>query len=298
MAPHLRQVRQVLSQPQEHDVAMYKSLFSDPGLKPDMVKIYPNTVIKSAELYQWFLDGRYKPYGEEGLFAALLEMKLATPHYCRISRLIRDIPETEIEAGNKITNLREALEKELHRRGQKCVCLRCREISRQQKNLGLTSVSLQLFTEQYETIGGTEYFLTFEDPNRIAVYGFLRLRLPAEIAGAPEPERSGGYATDQKAGIPPYEIKNNKITELITEIKDCAFIRELHVYGQLVSIGEHDDEASQHKGLGRQLVEAAEKIAKENGFAKVAIISGVGVRDYYRKLGYGKVGTYMVKQLQ
>jgi elongator complex protein 3 len=238
-----------------------------------MVKIYPNTVIKSAELYQWFLDGRYKPYGEEGLFAALLEMKLATPHYCRISRLIRDIPETEIEAGNKITNLREALEKELHRRGQKCVCLRCREISRQQKNLGLTSVSLQLFTEQYETIGGTEYFLTFEDPNRIAVYGFLRLRIPTEP-------------------------QNNKITELITEIKDCAFIRELHVYGQLVSIGEHDDEASQHKGLGRQLVEAAEKIAKENGFAKVAIISGVGVRDYYRKLGYGKVGTYMVKQLQ
>ncbi|MBP9694879.1 MAG: tRNA uridine(34) 5-carboxymethylaminomethyl modification radical SAM/GNAT enzyme Elp3 [Candidatus Magasanikbacteria bacterium] len=261
----------------EHDVTMYKSLFSDPGLKPDMVKIYPNTVIKSAELYQWFLDGRYKPYGEEGLFAALLEMKLATPRYCRISRLIRDIPETEIEAGNKITNLREALEKELHRRGQKCVCLRCREISRQQKQLtNLQTYKLtnpQLFIETYDTIGGTEYFLTFEDPERIAVYGFLRLRI----------------STEQQ---------NEKIIELIPEIKGCAFIRELHVYGQLVSIGKHDDEASQHKGLGRQLVEAAEKIAKENGFEKVAIISGVGVRDYYRKLGYGKVGTYMVKQLQ
>ncbi len=261
----------------EHDVAMYKSLFSDPGLKPDMVKIYPNTVIKSAELYQWFLDGRYKPYGEEGLFSALLEMKLATPRYCRISRLIRDIPETEIEAGNKITNLREALEKELHRRGQKCICLRCREISRQQKQLtNLQTYKLtnpQLFIETYDTIGGTEYFLTFEDPERIAVYGFLRLRI----------------STEQQ---------NEKIIELIPEIKGCAFIRELHVYGQLVSIGKHDDEASQHKGLGRQLVEAAEKIAKENGFEKVAIISGVGVRDYYRKLGYGKVGTYMVKQLQ
>lgn len=258
----------------EHDVVMYKSLFSDPGLKPDMVKIYPNTVIKSAELYQWFLDGRYKPYGEEGLFDALLQMKLATPRYCRISRLIRDIPETEIEAGNKITNLREALEKELHKRGQKCVCLRCREINRQKNNkqLAISNQPPKLFVDTYETIGGTEYFITFEDPNRIAVYGFLRLRISTEP-------------------------QNEKIIELIPEIKDCAFIRELHVYGQLVSIGEHDDEASQHKGLGRQLVEAAEKIAKENGFAKVAIISGVGVRDYYRKLGYGKVGTYMVKNL-
>ena len=114
----------------EHDVEMYESLFTDPGLKPDMVKIYPNTVIPTAELYQWYKAGKYQPYGKEKLFAALLQMKLATPRYCRISRLIRDIPENEIAAGNKITNLREMLAKELERRGQKCVCLRCREIGK------------------------------------------------------------------------------------------------------------------------------------------------------------------------
>ena len=279
----------------EHDVEMYKSLFSDPGLKPDMVKIYPNTVIKTAELYQWFLDGRYKPYGEEGLFNALLQMKLATPRYCRISRLIRDIPETEIEAGNKITNLREALEKELHRRGQKCVCLRCREISRQQKNLRLTAYGLRLFTEQYETIGGTEYFLTFEDPDRIAVYGFLRLRIPRTNFA------SAQFVTPNKSRSNEMNevnfVKTKELQKLLPEIQNCAFIRELHVYGQLVEIGEREKGASQHKGLGRQLVEAAENIAKENDFKKLAIISGVGVREYYRKLGYTKIGTYMIKDL-
>ncbi len=258
----------------EHDVEMYKSLFSDPGLKPDMVKIYPNTVIKTAELYQWYLDGRYKPYGEEGLFKALLEMKLATPRYCRISRLIRDIPETEIEAGNKITNLREALTKELKNRGQKCLCLRCREIGRQKNGLQLSAASYQpkLFIENYDTTGGTEYFLSIEDPDRIAVYGFLRLRIPTEKA-------------------------NEKLVELLPDIRDTAFIRELHVYGQLVGIGKHEEEASQHKGLGRQLVDAAEGITRENGFSKLAVISGVGVREYYKKLGFSLAHTYMIKNL-
>lgn len=257
----------------EHDVEMYKSLFSDPGLKPDMVKIYPNTVIKSAELYQWYLDGRYKPYGEEGLFTALLQMKIATPRYCRISRLIRDIPETEIEAGNKITNLREALSAELKKRGQRCVCLRCREIGRQkQLMLNNSQTAPQLFIESYETTGGAEYFLSFEDLNRTSVYGFLRLRLPTNTS-------------------------QEKLLELMPEIRDAAFIRELHVYGQLVSIGEHDDAANQHKGLGRQLVDAAEKIARKNGYKKLAIISGVGVREYYKKLEFTLENTYMTKNL-
>lgn len=253
----------------EHDVEMYESLFSDPGLKPDMVKIYPNTVIKTAELYQWFLDGRYKPYGEEGLFRALLAMKLATPRWCRISRLIRDIPETEIEAGNKVTNLREALKKELDRQGKKCVCLRCREVSRQ---TGIAQKETRLFVETYETEGGTEYFLSMEDPERVAVYGFLRLRTPE---------------------YPPREA----LTALLPEIADCAFIRELHVYGQLVGIGDHDDAAAQHQGIGRKLMEAAEQIARANGFKKMLVISGVGVRGYYQKLGYAKTGTYMGKSL-
>lgn len=255
-----------------HDVEMYASLFSDVGLKPDMVKIYPNVVIKSAELYQWFLDGRYVPYGDTpAMTTALMEMKLATPRYCRISRLIRDIPATEIEGGNTVTNLRELLEKKLHAQGKLCVCLRCREISRQVKNLPKNSKP-ELFIEKYETIGGTEYFISFEDKNRIAVFGFLRLRIPDPAV-------------------------KNTLTTFLPEIKNCAFVREVHVYGQLVSIGKKELLATQHTGLGKKLMAAAEKIAKENNFKKVAVISGVGVRDYYRHLGYRKSGTYMIKTL-
>ncbi len=273
----------------DHDIEMYKDLFNDLALRPDMVKIYPCAVIKSAELFQWLEDGRYVPYGEEGLFRALLEMKKSTPRYCRISRLIRDIPSDEIEAGNKITNLREALEKELHARGEKCVCLRCREIGRQIKNLGsppyeggvrggfskqTNMPKPQIFVESYETIGGTEYFITLEDSERIAVFGFLRLRIPDKMFEG-----------------------NPKIFEYLPEIKDAAFIRELHTYGQLVGIGKTEDGASQHTGLGKQLMAKAEEIAKENGYEKVAVISGVGVKGYYRKLGYKNEGTYVTKKL-
>ncbi len=260
----------------EHDVEMYKLLFSDPGLRPDMVKIYPNAVIPSAELYQWFLDGRFKPYGEEALFDALLQMKLATPRYCRISRLIRDIPANEIEAGNKITNLREMLETELKKRGQKCICLRCREIARQKDNIPLETEPL-IFADEYDTIGGKEYFITLEDPKRIAVFGFLRLRIPDGDNSNP--------------------LLQKQFDNYLPELKACAFVRELHVYGTLVGIGKRNVDASQHKGYGKRLMAEAEKIAAANGYGKVAVISGVGVRGYYRKLGYKLRGTYMIKNI-
>lgn len=255
-----------------HDVAMYKSLFSDEGFKPDMVKIYPNTVIESAELYQWLKDGRYKPYGDEQLFDALLEMKKATPRYCRISRLIRDIPSDEIAAGNTVTNLRENLAAHMHKQGQKCECLRCREIGRHRTKIDATKKP-QLCIEQYETTGGTEYFLTLEDAKRIAVYAFLRLRIPNATS-------------------------DSLLYTLLPEIKDCAFVRELHTYGQLVRVGKQNEKASQHKGLGKKLMREAEKIVQKNKRKKLAVISGVGVRGYYRKLGYRKVGTYMIKRLK
>lgn len=254
-----------------HDVEMYEEIFRDPALRPDMVKIYPCTVIKSAELYQWLEDGSYTPYSGKDLFWALLEMKKKTPRYCRISRLIRDIPSDVIEAGNSITNLREELEKELTKQGGKCLCLRCREIGRHRDALPKDTIP-SLFIEEYETTGGTEYFLTFEDPDRIAVYGFLRLRIPSEE-------------------------RDDRFDEFFPELKDSAFIRELHVYGNLVKIGEKGERATQHKGFGTQLVEAAEEIVKEKGVSRYAVISGVGVRKYYERFGFEKRGTYMVKDL-
>lgn len=265
----------------DHDVEMYQEIFSDPNLKPDMIKIYPNTVIKSAELYQWFMDGRYVPYGDTpAMSEALMKMKLATPRYCRISRLIRDIPATEIAGGNTVTNLREFLEKKLHSQGLKCVCLRCREISRQVKNLP-TDTEPQLFVDEYTTTGGTEYFITFEDPNRIAVFGFLRLRLP-------HPEKITSEKLRKQA---------EQIHTLLPVTDKTAFIRELHVYGRLVSIGKHDSSASQHTGLGKKLLAAAETIAREHGFKKCTVISGVGVRDYYRHQGYRSKDTYVTKKI-
>jgi len=255
----------------DHDVEMYQILFDNPGLKPDMVKIYPNTVIKSAELYNWFKDGRYTPYGEKGLFDALLQMKLITPRYCRISRLIRDIPSNEIYAGNTITNLREDLEKFLHKQNKVCVCLRCREIGRQRNNVDATLVP-QIFVDTYETVGGTEFFISLEDEKRTAVYGFLRLRIFNEE-------------------------QNKQLIELLPEIKNVAYVRELHIYGTLVSIGKKNLLASQHQGLGKRLMKEAEEITSKHNIKKLAVISGVGVRGYYRKLGYKKQGTYMIKTL-
>jgi len=258
----------------EHDVDMYKQLFSDESLRPDMVKIYPNTVIPSAELYQWYLDGRYKSYGVKELFDALLEMKLATPRYCRISRLIRDIPATEIKDGNIITNLRENLEKKLHEQGKRCVCLRCREIGRQMKVYPeLTEVDPIIFVDEYTTRGGKEYFITLEDPKRTAVYGFLRLRIPESTS------------------------TNEKLYTFMPEIEGAAFIRELHTYGKMVRIGSKDSSASQHKGFGKRLMAEAEMITKNHGVNRLAVISGVGVRGYYEKLGYKKEGTYVIKTL-
>lgn len=270
----------------EHDVEMYKMLFDDPSLSPDMVKIYPNTVIESAELYQWFLDGRYKSYGGKALFDALLEMKKVTPRYCRISRLIRDIPSDEIKDGNTITNLRELLKTHLLKRGDECVCLRCREIARQQKNLKNPDAEPEIFVDTYETVGGTEYFITFEDPDRIAVYGFIRLRIPH---AAKEKDKWVLETTDEKV--------QKQMDRYFPELEGCAFIRELHVYGQLIKIGKKDNEASQHRGFGKKLVAKAEEISKENGFRKLAVISGVGVRGYYKKLGYKDRGTYVIKDL-
>ncbi len=255
-----------------HDVAMYKLLFSDPGLKPDMVKIYPCTVIKSARLHRWYQSGMYKPYGNEKLLQALIEMKLATPRYCRISRLVRDIPDTDIKAGNKVTNLREQLKREMNERGLKCRCLRCREIGHQDKADKKDKKKIKSFFYTYQTRGGKEYFLSFEDNQRQAVFAFLRLRIPAQAV-------------------------DKKLVQLMPEINNCAFIRELHVYGQLVELGTIQTKASQHHGLGKKLVEKAEQLAKKSGFSKIAVISGVGVRKYYRKLGYRKQGTYMVKKI-
>ncbi len=257
----------------ELDLKKYKELFEDSRFRPDMVKIYPCSVVRGSLLEKLYKKGKYVPYSQKELFDLLLEMKKITPRYVRISRLIRDIPSTDVTAGSNITNLREYLQKKLHNENIRCQCLRCREIAHQLTHFPKQKLSLPiLFVDSYKASDGTEYFLSFEDEERKAVYAFCRFRIPS---------------------------KNSSQTIYLPELKDTALLRELHTYGYLVPIHTetNKEDAPQHTGLGRRLMEKAEEIAKIHGFQKIAVISGIGVREYYRKLGYTLERTYMVKKL-
>jgi len=247
------------------DLAMYKKLFSRAEFQPDFIKIYPTVVTKNSELYKWWRAGEYIPYSEKALFDLLLKMKLATPAYVRIIRLIRDIPEESIEAGNHITNLREALQAELIRKNKKCRCLRCREVKDDLSGLE----KAKLFITKYKASNGTEYFLELADKKSGKLFAFLRLRLP-----------------------------NKKEANFISDLTGSAMIREIHTYGQMAPLVFKQTTGAQHQGLGARLMMEAEAIAIKQGFTKLAVISGIGVRGYYRKLGYELQGTYMVKSLK
>ncbi len=263
----------------ETDLEMLLTIFKDPGYRPDMIKIYPCSVVKNSELYDWFKAGQYHAYPTEELFTVLKKFKMAVPRYCRISRLIRDIPGQYIEEGNKVTNLRQVIQAEMKREGLFCKCLRCREVGHVDISK-IKDLTPHLFIDEYQTNGGTEYFLSFcakgasasggEDSNQEVVFAFCRLRVVAT----------------------PVIHPNKKLNSYE------AYIRELHTYGQLVRIGKQEKESSQHKGLGKKLVKKAEQIVKQHGIKKLAVISGVGVRDYYRQLGYRLEKTYMVKNLK
>ncbi|MFH0779777.1 MAG: tRNA uridine(34) 5-carboxymethylaminomethyl modification radical SAM/GNAT enzyme Elp3 [Parcubacteria group bacterium] len=251
------------------DLDIYKKLFNDQDFQPDFIKIYPTVVTKNAELYKWWQAGKYKPYSAKQLLALLIKMKLATPEYVRIIRLIRDIPAESIVAGNKISNLRQILQaqvKQLTLSGvEGCKCIRCREA--RENSTGMNAA--KLFVDKYQASGADEYFLQFASKDKFKLFAFLRLRIP-----------------------------NKKEINFIPEIKNCAMIREIHTYGALVSLNKNKkSKAIQHQGFGIKLTIKAEQIAKQCGFKKIAVIAGVGVRNYYRKLGYESSGTYLVKNL-
>ncbi len=251
------------------DLAMMQTIFTDPGYRPDMIKIYPCTVVKNSELYDWFVAGKYHAYSVEELIDILVKFKPTIPYYARISRLIRDIPGHYIEEGNTVTNLRQVVQLRLKKMGQHCNCLRCREVGH--VNLStIPDLTPVLFVDEYATRGGTEYFLSFEDKDRKIVFAFCRLR----IVG-PDAEELA------KA-----------------QVRFPAYIRELHTYGQLLHLGEKNLDHSQHKGLGKKLVEQAEEICRKQAIPKLAVISGVGVREYYRKWGYRLEKTYMTKKIK
>jgi len=248
----------------EIDREMFDNVLQNPDLQADQWKIYPCTIVPWTAIEQQYRSGAYVPYGFEALKELLIYVKSAVHPWIRLNRIIRDIPSTYFTTESEMKpNLRQLLQKEMKARGLACRCIRCREI----KNGDISKQSeLQLIVRTYVASGGTEYFISYESTNNSKndsmLYGFCRLRIGGE-----------GYVFDELAG--------------------CGLIRELHVYGKVIG-------RVQHKGLGTQLLEKAEEITAMHNLSKVAVISGVGVRDYYRKRGFTLIEPYgfMIKKIE
>jgi len=262
------------------DKEMFKRIFKNENFQPDMLKIYPCMVTKGAKIYQWYKQGKYKPYSNKTLINLLAEIKKDLPYYVRVVRVIRDIPATSIVAGSKISNLRQIVADEMMRRNWQCKCIRCREI----KNYYDPLKKVKLFRQDYKASKGKEIFLSWEDLKREKIYAFLRLRIPS-------------YIIEKQKYFP-----ETSLGQVIKVLENAAIIREIHTYGFSVPFGEKTKIAPQHQGLGKKLVQEAEKIIrnefKKYGIKKIAVISGVGVRNYWRKLGYRLKETYMVKKIK
>ncbi len=250
------------------DLEQFKILFGNEKFKPDSLKIYPALVIKGTELYDMWKKGEYKPLITKEGVKLLSESMKYIPKYCRIIRVQRDIPTTEVEAGIKKSNLRELVEKECEKKKIRIKEIRYREVGhKMRKNIFLDLDKIKLSRLNYDASNGKEIFLSFEDEKNDILIGFIRLRIPSSPF---RPE------IDEKTGL----------------------IRELHVYGPTVPIGKFKQKAWQHKGFGRKLLKEAERIAEEEfDIKKMVVISGVGVRKYYYRFGYKINGPYVSKLL-
>ena len=261
------------------DRADFDRLFADPDVRPDELKVYPCSLIESAELMAYHRRGAWRPYERGELLDVLVHGLGAAPRYCRLTRVIRDIPGTDIVTGNRTTNMRQVAEAEARARGVRCRDIRAREVGGRR----VAPERLRLRRVDYEAASGREVFLEFVTADdRIA--GFLRLRLPAPAArGGPEGPRSDRRAVRCRAARPSPAART---ALCLPELAGKAIIREVHVYGAVVGLGEREKGRSQHAGLGRRLIAEAVEVAREAGFEQVAVISSVGTREYYRRLGF------------
>ncbi|MFA6393511.1 MAG: tRNA uridine(34) 5-carboxymethylaminomethyl modification radical SAM/GNAT enzyme Elp3 [Patescibacteria group bacterium] len=265
------------------DLVMFKTLFNDSRFQPDQIKFYPTVVTRGSLLYRWWKAGKYKPYGDKVLRQLIIDCKKAVPEYVRIIRLIRDIPGESIMAGNKITNLRQVMADS----GAECRCIRCRE----PKELRIKNYELRI--KSYQASDGEEYFISVESKDKKVLYGFCRLRLSHNSYLITHISQLATHNNISISHNSQLTTRLNKKYGLLSD--NPAIIRELHVYGELAPVGKAG--RVQHSGLGKLLLAEAEKIARENGFKKMMIISGIGARGYYRKLGYRLNKTYMVKRI-
>jgi elongator complex protein 3 len=250
----------------EKDLEMFRKIFEMDDYKPDYLKIYPTLVVEGTELYELYRKGDYMPYSTDEVAELIAKAKRRFPKWVRVQRIQRDIP-VKYAIGLDKGNLRQIVHEKMKEYGWKCRCIRCREAGHVMRKSGLSPERIlkesEIMIESYKASGGVEYFISFENAEHDILSGFIKLRF----------------------GNP-----------LFSEISNSALVRELHVYGTALPVGKRDESAVQHKGIGEKLLSVAEEIAKEK-YDRIAVISGVGVRDYYRKHGYRKRGNYMVKRL-
>lgn len=244
------------------DLASFKAMVEDDRFRPDMIKIYPTLVLKGTELYDAWKAGTYSSPTLEETVNLLADVKRSIPPWIRILRIQRDIPIQLIESGVRKSHLRELVMRKLKEDGTPCRCIRCREIGHAQlKDERFDEKDVELKAIEYAASKGTELFLSYEILAADSIVGYARLRIPGTCGG--------------QAGL----------------------LRELHVYGQMVPIGEKPGTRWQHRGYGEKLLSECEIRTRALGLEELWITSGVGARDYYRKFGYERKGAYMAKPL-
>eukprot|EP00158_Paraphelidium_tribonemae_P006685 Partr_v1_DN27934_c1_g1_i2_m11501 putative Elongator complex protein len=253
----------------ERDMEQFKEFFENPAFRADGLKLYPTLVIRGTGLYELWKSGRYKNYAPNDLVDLIAKIMALVPPWTRIYRVQRDIPMPLVTSGVENGNLRELALQRMKDFGTECRDVRTREVGIQDIHNKIRPDKVELIRRDYSANGGWETFLSYEDPAQDILIGLLRLRKCSEAVFRPE-----------------------------LKVGQCSIVRELHVYGSVAPVHSRDPTKFQHQGYGTLLMEEAERIAKEeHGSVKLAVIAGVGTRNYYRKLGYELDGPYMSKML-
>ncbi len=254
------------------DLEMFKTIFHDENFKPDALKIYPTLVMPGTKLHDIWRRGEYRPYSTDELVKLISEVKRLVPPWVRIQRVQRDIPRNLTSDGMERGDLRALIQRRMAKEGARCRCIRCREVGHAKYRYGVEPKpdDIELKVERFRASEGEEYFVSLEDVEQDILIGLLRLRDPSSKAHRPEARG-----------------------------ESAALVRELHVFGPLVKVGEKaagDD--WQHRGWGEQLLREGERISRDDLDArKVIVLAGIGTRNYYRRFGYERDGPYMVKRL-
>ncbi|XP_012630847.1 elongator complex protein 3 isoform X1 [Microcebus murinus] len=253
----------------ERDIEQFTEFFENPAFRPDGLKLYPTLVIRGTGLYELWKSGRYKSYSPSDLIELVARILALVPPWTRVYRVQRDIPMPLVSSGVEHGNLRELALARMKDLGIQCRDVRTREVGIQEIHHKVRPYQVELVRRDYVANGGWETFLSYEDPDQDILIGLLRLRKCSEET----------FRFELGGGV--------------------SIVRELHVYGTVVPVSSRDPTKFQHQGFGMLLMEEAERIARdEHGSGKIAVISGVGTRNYYRKIGYRLQGPYMVKMLR